>query len=227
MRLIILSSILASAGCFSSSSEGTIEIRWTIGAGVQTCEGAGLDRVEITLEEDGGDVIGPFSTTCEAGRSDVFVVDGVDAGDYIILIDGFDGDELVYSGQSRSSISVDADETVRASTIVLSPIPASLHVLWRFEDGRQCGFHDVDEMVVQAFLNNSPAEEISVPCADGEALLDAVLPGMYDVQVTALDVLNQEAAFRFTAAGIAVDAGREVEVDGLLLACADIEGNCL
>ena len=125
MRLIILSSILASAGCFSSSSEGTIEIRWTIGAGVQTCEQAGLDRVEITLEEDGGDVIGPFSTTCEAGRSDIFVVDGVDAGDYIIVIDGFDGDELVYSGESRSSISVEADETVRASTVVLSPIPAS------------------------------------------------------------------------------------------------------
>lgn len=228
MRLLLLSSILLSSGCiFSSSSEGTLEIRWTIGAGVQTCEDAGLDRVEVTLEEEGGDVLGPFSASCEDGRSDVFVLQGVDEGDYTILIDGYAGDELVYTGRSRTSFAVEPDSTVRASTVVLSPIPASLDVLWRFEDGRQCGFHDVDEMVVQAFLNNAVAEEVSIPCAEGEALLEDILPGTYDVQVTALDVTTQDAVFRFTEANVVVEAGGRVEVDGLLFACEDIDGNCL
>lgn len=228
MRLLLLSSILLSSGCiFSSSSEGTLEIRWTIGAGVQTCEDAGLDLVEVTLEEEGGDVIGPYSAPCEAGRSDVFVLDGVDEGDYTILIDGYSGEELVYTGRSRSSFAVEADATVRASTVTLSPIPASLDVLWRFEDGRQCGFHDVDDMLVQAFLNNAVAEEVVIPCADGEALIEDILPGTYDVQVTALDIATQAPVFRFTEANVAVEAGSQETVDGLLLSCDDIAGNCL
>lgn len=228
MRLLLLSSILLSSGCiFSSSSEGTLEIRWTIGAGVQTCEDAGLDRVEVTLEEEGGDNLGPFSASCEDGRSDVFVLDGVDEGDYTILIDGYAGDELVYTGRSRSSFAVEADSTVRASTVVLSPIPASLSVLWRFEDGRQCGFHDVDDMLVQAFLNNAVAEEVVIPCADGEALVEDILPGTYDVLVTALDAKTQDPVFRFTEANVAVEAGSHETVDGLLLACEEIDGNCL
>ena len=228
MRLLLLSSILLSSGCiFSSSSEGTLEVRWTIGAGVQTCEDAGLDRVEVTLEEEGGDVLGPFGASCEAGRSDVLVLDGVDEGSYTILIDGYAGDELVYTGRSRSSFSVEADSTVRASTVVLSPIPASVDVLWRFEDGRQCGSHDVDEMLVQAFLNNAVAEEVIIPCAEGEAILEDILPGTYDVQVTALDETTQDPVFRFTAANVAVEAGSQIEVDGLLLSCEEIDGNCL
>jgi hypothetical protein len=228
MRLIVLLSILVNSGCiFSSSSEGTLEVRWRIGAGVQTCEEAGLDSVEVTLEEDGGDVLGPYSTSCESGRSDVFVLDGIDEGDYTIIVDAFAGDELVYTGQSRDTVFVEANSTVTSGTVVLSPIPASLQVLWRFEDGRQCGFHDVDEMLVEAFLNNAVAEEVVVPCADGEAIIEDVLPGTYDVQVTALDVVEQLPVFRFTEPNIAVEAGSQIEVDGILLPCEDIEDNCL
>lgn len=226
MRLLVLLSILVNSGCiFSSSSEGTLEIRWRIGAGVQTCEEAGLDTVEVTLDQD-GDLLGPYSTSCEAGRSGTFVIDGVEEGDYTIIVDAFAGDELVYTGQSRDTVFVEADATVLANTVVLSPIPASLQVLWRFDDGRQCGFHDVDEMLVEAFLNNAIAEEVVVLCADGEAILEDVLPGTYDVQVTALDVVDQLPVFRFLEANIAVEAGSQIEVDGILVPCEDIEGNC-
>lgn len=228
MRVILLSSILACSGCiFSSSSEGTLELRWTIGAGVQTCEQAGLDSVEITLEEEGGEVLGPFTTACEAGRGDLFVIDGVDEGTYTITIDGFAGNDLVYTGRSQQSYSVEADRTIRTETVVLSPIPASLDVLWRFEDGRQCGFHDVDQMIITAFLNNSIAEQVTTTCAEGEAIIEDVLPGAYDVQATALDVLTGDAVFRFTEANVVVEAGTRTDVDGILIACSDIEGGCL
>jgi hypothetical protein len=228
MRVILLSSILLWSGCiFSSSSEGTVELRWTIGAGVQTCAEAGLDSVEITLEESEGAILGPYTTVCEAGRGDLFVIDGVDEGTYTVSIDGFTEGDLVYSGRSEQSYTVVADRTIRTETIVLSPIPASLQVLWRFQDGRQCGFHDVDEMIVRAFLNNSIAEQVTTLCSEGEAILEEVLPGTYDIQVTALDALTQDAVFRFIEPNIIVTPGTRTPVDGILEPCSEIEGGCL
>lgn len=228
MRVILLSAMLVCSGCFfTSESEGGLELRWTIGAGVQGCEEAGLDLVEITLEEDGGDNLGPYSTACESGLGDLFVIDGLDEGTYTIIIDGYAGDDLVYSGRSQQSYDVEADRMVRAETVVLSPIPASIVVLWRFEDGRQCGFHDVDDMIIRAFLNNAVADTITTSCAEGEATIEDVLPASYDVQVTALDAVSGDAAYRFTEASIVVAAGDEATVDGIFLPCEEIEGGCL
>ncbi len=229
MRALFVSSILVSSGCiFTSDPEpGTLELRWTIGAGVQTCEEAGLDVVEIFLEEDGGDLLGPFTTSCEAGRSDSYFLDGLEEGTYTIIIDALAGDEPAYTGRSQDAYTVESDTTVRTARIVLSPIPASLDILWRFEDGRQCGFHDVDELIIRAFLNNAVAEEVETTCAEGEALIEGVLPGTYDVQVTALDALTLEAAYEFTEANVTVEAGDRAEVDGIFVACEDIEGGCL
>lgn len=228
MRVILLSSMLVCSGCiFTSDSDGGLELRWTIGAGVQSCEEAGLDLVEITLEEEGGDILGPYTAACEAGLGDLFVVDGVDEGTYTIIIDGYAGDELVYSGRSQQRYEVEADRMVRAETVVLSPIPATIVVLWRFEDGRQCGFHDVDELIIRAFLNNAIADTISTFCAEGEATFEEVLPGSYDVQVTALDDTSGDAAYRFTEASIAVAAGDEATVDGIFLPCEEPGGGCL
>ena len=229
MRALFVSSILVCSGCIFTSdpAPGSLELRWTIGAGVQSCEDAGLDVVEITLEEDGGDVLGPFTTSCESGRSDTYFIDGLDEGTYTIIIDALAGDEPSYTGRSQDSYTVESDTTVRTERIVLSPIPAALDILWRFEDGRQCGFHDVDELVIQAFLNNAVAEEVTTTCAEGEALIEDVLPGTYDVQVTALDALTLEAAYMFTEPNVTVQAGDEAVVDGVFIACEDIEGGCL
>src|SRR6266545_4731660 len=112
MRVLLLlsSSSLVFSGCiFSSSSQGSLEVRWTIGAGVQTCEEAGLDHVEITLEEDGGDVLAPVTAPCEAGRTGLYLLPDVDTGTYTVIIDGFAGDELVYSGRSQATYRVEAD----------------------------------------------------------------------------------------------------------------------
>jgi hypothetical protein len=178
MRVLFVSSILLCSGCIFSSDPppGTLEVRWTIGAGVQTCEEAGLDLVEITLEEEGGDLFGPFAASCESGRSGTYSLDDLEEGTYTIVIDALAGEERVYTGTSQDTYTVESDTTVRTERVVLSPIPASLDVLWRFEDGRQCGFHDVDELVIRAFLNNAVAEEVTTTCAEGEALIEDVLP---------------------------------------------------
>jgi hypothetical protein len=229
MRVVWLSTVLVCSGCFFSTDDpqGTVQLRWTIGAGVQTCEEAGLDLVEITLEEESGDTLGPYTASCEEGRNDLFVLRNVDEGTFTVFIDAFAGDELFYSGRSEDTYTVEGDRTVRTETIVLSPIPARLHVLWRFEDGRQCGFHDVDLLIVRAFLNNAVAEESVTTCAEGEALIDDVLPGTYDVQVTVLDATTEEAAYRFIEANVTVEPGDQAVVDGLLLSCSDIAGGCL
>ena len=229
MRVLFVSSILVCSGCIFSSDPppGTLEVRWTIGAGVQTCEEAGLDLVEITLEEEGGDLFGPFATSCESGRSGTYSLDDLEEGTYTIVIDALAGEERVYTGTSQDTYTVESDTTVRTERVVLSPIPASLDVLWRFEDGRQCGFHDVDELVIRAFLNNAVAEEVTTTCAEGEALIEDVLPGIYDVQVTALDAFTLDAAYRFTEANVTVAAGDEAVVDGCSWHARGIDGGCL
>jgi hypothetical protein len=229
MRVLFVSCVLVCSGCIFTSDPppGTLEVRWTIGAGVQTCEEAGLDAVEISLEEEGGDLLGPFTTSCEAGRSGTYPLDDLDEGTYTVVIDALAGGERVYTGRSQGAYTVESDRTVRTERVVLSPIPASLDVLWRFEDGRQCGFHDVDDLVIQAFLNNAVAEEVTTTCAEGEALIEDVLPGTYDVQVTALDAFTLEPAYRFTEANVTVAAGDEAVVDGIFVACEDIADGCL
>lgn len=222
MLLLVLPTV--SMLMLSGPDEGGVAIRWTLGAGVEACEDVGIDRVEVTLErEEDGESLGTRDAPCATGFADVYAITQLKEGEYRILVEAFAGDERLYTGRSRRPTRVQARDVTWAVPIALQPTSASLEAPWRFEDGRPCGFHGVDEMLVEVFLGRTVAREAVIACSDGAALFAGFLPGTYDVAVTALDPSTDEPVFRYIEAGVALEAGKRVTLDGVLRAGEDLD----
>ena len=222
MIVIVLS--IVSMLTTSAPDEGGVAIRWTLGPGIEACEDVGIDRVEVTLErEEDGTSLGTHDAPCETGFADIYAVIRLKEGEYRILVEAFAGDVRLYTGRSRSPARVKRARVTWVPPLDLEPTSASLEAPWRFEDGWPCSFHGVEEMLVEVFLGKNVAREAVIACSDGTALLAGMLPGTYDVAVTALDPSTDEPVFRYTEAGVAVEAGNHVTLDGVLRACDDID----
>src|SRR5687768_3420042 len=137
VSLVLGGALALAAGCGEDAvPDGTIELRWTIGAGTQTCDEVMISNVKITLEEAEGGILGPFDASCSAGRPGPYALE-VPPGSYYVVIDGYNQDERIYTGRSAARYTIESDATTSTDSVVLSPVPASVHLLWRFSDGRQ------------------------------------------------------------------------------------------
>jgi hypothetical protein len=201
-------------------------VRWRIGAG-STCEDAGLSTVRISLEESGGETLGPFDASCDVGLSQPFVIKDVDTGDYFVDLSGLDEDDLVrYSGRSDDRVSVQEGKLSSPSTIILSPVQATIQIQWRFTDGLNCASHGVTSVHAEAFLNDRREAEGDADCElEPNIVLSDLGEGTYDVVVTAVSDTG-DPVYGFTEHDLELAAGQLAPLIADLESCDDIAGGC-
>lgn len=157
-----------------ATEDGAVEVAWEVGA--SGCEAAGVATVEVSI----GDAIGTFP--CSDGGATL----EVPPGDHFVLLDGIDAQGQVrYGGEGE--ITVGPGEVVAVPTIVLSALPADLTVTWYFDNGRLCGQNGVELVDVRVFQDDYVVGEAEAHCDDGEATVEALVAGRYDVSVLARD----------------------------------------
>lgn len=213
-------------GC--GSDPGSIAVSWRIGLS-GSCDEAGITTIRITLEEEGGSILGPFEAGCEAGEDgSTFKIADVDEGSYTIKLQGLNSDGgITYTGESTGRTSVSAGKTSTPQPVPLSPAPASMTIQWRFNDGLGCPAQDgaPDEVVVILFKDDSEEANISEDCVTSLVVIpDLGRSENYDIQVTAVN--GATPLFRFSQEDVTLADGEQKTITGEFVPCADIAGNC-
>jgi hypothetical protein len=158
---------------------GDVELPWTIPpAG---CEAAGVDTIEVTLAGSQG----RFSEQrpCDDGALSLAEVP---FGRYTLSMRGLAQGRPVHEAQ-QTLLVVRPDLATVAPTTVLTALPASVALSWRFADDKRC-----EERAVETFLIGlyDPAGALiastDVPCDAATHTLSELPAGSWTIGLTAL-----------------------------------------
>lgn len=153
------------------------------------CQEAGLEVVRLSLwSRDEATRAAPASYVAEAPCARGFIaIDAVDYGAYTLLLEGL-GPELepLFIAQPPNLVVIQPEATRRLKPQVLEPKPATLDVIWRFEDGALCGAHGVDRVEVMLFDQAGYVlSSTTRSCALGRARFEGLKAGEYSALVRA------------------------------------------
>ena len=163
-------------GSQDGPQDGQVEVNWLVGSA--GCEASGVTAVEVTL--------GSSSQTfdCEADGG----VLTVPSGTYDVVLQGLDAESVPRYGGDGGTVTVYGGQTTSVPTVVLSSLPASLTVNWRFDNGYLCASNDVQDVEVNLFDEHDVLQgTIQTPCDDGVATLSDMEAGDYDLLVLGRD----------------------------------------
>jgi hypothetical protein len=210
MTRIGVSAVALLAGCVVTQDvdndpvlPGTVELSWQVGP--SGCEAAGVTDIEV-------DVAGVFGTfPCAEGRGSL----SVPAGTHDVSMVGLDeGGAARYEGQAYDVV-VRAEQVTQVPTVLLSALPAEIHVTWYFDNGRFCS-HEENKGVVEVEALLYDADDfvdasVFGDCETGELSIDDVRPGDYT-----LTLVGRNDAGTITHQGEAallVEKGDSLDVD--------------
>lgn len=183
------------AGCGSEQGEplepGSLEVEWRVLP--LGCEGAKVDSIEVMLFHGGGQDASASSAefNCLDGAG---VIEGLEPGLYRVHIHGLDASEkVVYEAPVRRDVVVRAGVAEVLDRVnALSAARAAVEITWRFEDGRLCGAHGVEQVsavVLDVYDSFVAAREFS--CSEGVGVIDGVTPGEHRVLLEAVDAAGE------------------------------------
>lgn len=212
--------LVAAQGCGNSvepSADAEVEVSWL--AGPDGCEEAGVQTVRARLEFDSGTRTKLFD--CDAGSG---TITGLRPANYQLRLRGLDADGEPVYGAGPTELTVRGGEVTEASRLRMTALPASVHLVWRFDNGRVCGANQVDEIRAALFDSDDyRVAERTVDCTDGRVRIEEVPPGEY------LAELRGEGAEQSYAGAAPLEAprGQSVTAEIVLERTDSGEGNGL
>jgi len=220
-RLGVLVLVLCTAfipGC-EPSGTGDVSVRWAVGL-TGSCSEASLDYVVARLETDEGILVARQDEYCAAG---LVRFNDVPVGSFRARLVGYDEQNVEAYEATVSDIAV--QEGLEGGPYLgrLAPRPARISLLWFFEGGRLCSAYGVDRIVVHLFSDDTELLRDDFSCNRGEALLEDLRSGVYDVRLDAVDARGQ-VTHAFVLAGLKLRPGHQVDLETSLVAC---NGQCL
>lgn len=156
---------------------GQLALTWQVSP--RGCADAGVANVSVNLE-------GPADRNeiFECDKGEVTVRDVV-AGTYTVSIEGLDSDGVPRFTSPPTRTTVHPDLTATNAHARLIAKPSEVRVSWRFQDGRVCGAHGVDELNVSAFDKfDYQVATVDGDCDLAKATLTDVLAGTYLIEVS-------------------------------------------
>lgn len=187
--LVVLGLAGILTGCgepVDSLGDGSLSLAWEVNP--LGCDEAGLKDVQVNLHNAYRSYEEHYS--CEQSSA---VISGIEAGTYQLEVTGNDRDnQAIFSVQPRK-ITVSAEKLKTTETLRLSAKPATVEVVWGFENGLVCGANDVSELEI-AFYDELSFEHkrTRVGCDEGVATIEGLFSGDYFVEVSSV---GDSAAF--------------------------------
>ena len=168
------------AACGTSEGEGMLRVYWEIGA--NRCEDVpDLKSVRVRVLDGDVDEVTPVTAPCLQGASSRGLeVKGVPAGRHDVLVEGIGPEGKPWYEAWAKGVTVKSDqETTVNVNLVLKP--ASIHVMWHFDNGKLCPANQVETMEIgvfdavtnaQLFIQKDPKQPVL--CKDGEVKVEGV-----------------------------------------------------
>jgi len=196
---VVLGLWVAAQGCGNSvepSADAELDVSWV--AGPDGCRAAGVETVRARLDFDSGTRTKRFD--CERGSG---MISGLRPANYRLRLRGLDDrGEAVY-GAGSEKLTIRDGEVTEAPRMRLTALPASVHLVWRFGNGRVCGANGVDQVRAALFdADDYRVAERTVDCTEGRARFEEVPPG------ESLAELRAEGPERSYAGAVQLEAPR-------------------
>lgn len=232
-RGIIVLAGLAIALMFANCSDGPSGpgkafVKWQL-EGQVSCSEVGVDRVKVSLEQDGLEKPIEKTTDCADGE---LTIDEVPAGDYFVTAYGLNaGGKSIYLGQlldeegepGELDVASGDERSEAESTIVLKKIKGKLVLrLWSFPevDNPACQFTGIATYSVIVFRSDTMDQivQVDLPCSHTEEDAPPEYVANYDSKGPAYVIDGMPEAevkvrvFGFSAANAKLFGG-EAEVD--------------
>jgi hypothetical protein len=180
---------------------GSISLAWTIGA--QGCDEAGITDVAVLAD---GVELAKFP--CAGGSG---IAEGVTPGSYDVAVRGRDSGNQDRYGAEVGTVSVASDADSPLGNVTLSALPASVSVLWVFDNGMLCAQNNVETVHVRLFDDGDfLGHEGEAACDEGTLVLDDVIGGDWTVDLEGESAVGESNWAG--AEGVTVESGMPVEV---------------
>lgn len=218
MRLVpLLVPIVFVPGC-APEGTGDLDVQWAVGL-TGSCGQASLHAVAVRLETLDGTLLARQDAPCDA-----YTVRFHDlpVGSYRVRLVGFDEEGVEAYAATVSGLSVQESVEPASCLARLTPRPASLFLSWFFQGGRLCSAYGVREVLVSLYSSDIEIATESFRCDVGQAWLDGLLPGSYEVRLDAVDSWGV-ASHSFATSGLRFRPGHVVTLEAELTSC---QGPC-
>ena len=183
---LLITSSLALSACSDEVAPfgtGSVALEWAVSP--RGCEEAGVMHVEAQLTRTSDTSTTTHRVACSQGTA---IIDDLTVGDYQIALQGLDErDRPIFSAPSRELV-VRPDTLERLEEpLRLSAMPSTLQVGWRFEDGRVCGAHGVEQIEVGVFDESDfEVARARFDCNQGWGQITPIPAGQYTAVIEAL-----------------------------------------
>lgn len=153
-----------------------------------TCEDAGVDVAEVTIERQGGAFLSSATVQC-IGDSLDFTLSDVEEGTYLVSLTAFDADgRLLYDNDDGDIVFL--DDGFSLVDIDVPPSTGDLTIFWTFEGDDRCGaVDDVSVLLEDPF--SSVFDDADYPCDFGGVTYDQIIAGLWRVSLRGRNGDNQ------------------------------------
>ncbi len=198
--------LLACGDTVEPSPDGRLEVSWEVSP--RGCAESGVESVQIDLEYERG-----VETETFPCQKETATVEDLEPANYTVRVWGLDeaGDSIFGAGPRE--VTVQSDERKTLEAFRLTAQPGELRVSWQFDNGRLCGFNEVDSLALALYdMSDVLIDEKSVECTAGQDLLGEVPPGSYQLELRA----ESDGSGFVALEEVDIERGKTTEVDVVL-----------